>query len=50
MPTTRGAMRTDVLMEWPLKYLSPWQQRRQQHQQQQQLGAAQAFVNTRTIY
>jgi len=48
MPTTRGAMRTDVLMEWPLKYLSPWQRRRQH--QQQQLGAAQAFVNTRTIY
>jgi len=35
MPTKRapGAMRTDVLMEWSLKYSSPWQQ---QHRQQQQ--------------
>jgi len=35
-------MRTDVLMEWSLKYSSPWQQQQQQR--------AEASVNMRTIY
>jgi len=47
------AMRTDVLMEWSLKYSSPWQRRHQPNASSSSSSSRQAVeasVNMRTIY